>query len=197
MGTASFLCCAHVDVKSRQHVNQCSVSHFHFIVYRNKKKITSKRIPADAPCSQPDSYTSSSPKLQTLHSFPPRQPGLTSSNLVCQQGKEKVMPRGNFLCVSPLVFMKSARQSATYSNSCRGEKAQDPGYSAATHRQGPRAPQSPAPYLCAVPADNFIGCWVELTLHLDLLFPLFRDLHLQHSKLRSSKIQGKKLPIFY
>ena len=52
-------------------------------------------------------------------------------------------------------------------------------------------------YLCAIPSDNFIGCWVELTLHLDIAFPLFGDLHLQDSKLRSSKIQGKKLPVFY
>lgn len=38
---------------------------------------------------------------------------LTSSNLFCLQGKEKVKPRGSFLCVRSLVFMKSARQSAT------------------------------------------------------------------------------------
>jgi hypothetical protein len=52
-------------------------------------------------------------------------------------------------------------------------------------------------YLHAIPPDDFIGCWVELTLHLDISLPLFRDLHLEDSKLGSSKIQRKELSIFY
>lgn len=52
-------------------------------------------------------------------------------------------------------------------------------------------------YLGAIASDNFIGCWVELTLHLDVSFPLLRDLYLQDTKFGPSKIQRKKFPIFY
>lgn len=52
------------------------------------------------------------------------------------------------------------------------------------------------PYLRAIPTGDFIGHWVELALHLDILLALFRDLHLQDPKLGPSEIQGKEFPVF-
>lgn len=52
-------------------------------------------------------------------------------------------------------------------------------------------------YLRAIPTGDFIGHWVELALHLDILLALLGDLHLQDPKLGSSKIQGKEFPVFY
>lgn len=49
---------------------------------------------------------------------------ITSSNLVCWQGKEKVNPTGSFLSLMLCFSMKSPRHSATWSNSWsrRGER---------------------------------------------------------------------------
>lgn len=52
-------------------------------------------------------------------------------------------------------------------------------------------------YLRAIPTGDFIGHWVELALHLNILLALLGDLHLQDPKLGSSEIQGKEFPIFY
>lgn len=64
------------------------------------------------------------------------------------------------------------------------------------HTSPPHTVGPPLWYLSAVPSDDLIGSWIELALHLDLVFPLFRDLNLQHSKFGSPEIQRKKLPFF-
>ena len=115
---------------------------------RKKNKQTRKVLPTPpVPSLTPTHSPALNSESCTASSLP--SPSLTSSSLVCLQGKEKVRPRGNFLWFSPLVFMKSARQPATYSNSCGEEKAQDTGlkhgHSDTRGRGLPSTPQSPCP----------------------------------------------------
>ena len=127
-----FIPCAvpRVNVNSRQpcyHI-LCLTHPPHCL--KTKKKQTRKVLlifPVPSLTHSHATFSSSKPKSYTAYSL--CCTSLTSSNLVCLQGKEKVKPRGNFFCINSLVFMKSARQSATYSNSCREEKAQDTGLS--------------------------------------------------------------------
>ena len=126
MKTFHSLCRAQGKCKLKAAMLPYSLPHTSTSLFKDKEK-TNKKSPAASLTHSHDTFSSSKPKSYTAYSLPCTS--LTSSNLVCLQGKEKVKPRGNFFCINSLVFMKSARQSATYSNSCREEKAQDTGLS--------------------------------------------------------------------